>query len=99
MYEQEVQSIQEESGGKNMGRNKKVSEYLTFVKLDYLHGKRLKGKTDTIGVFTKSGCNLGIIKWCSPWRQYVFYPTESTLFSSGCLQEISNFISALMAER
>lgn len=87
-----------------MGRNKKVSEYLTFVKLEYLDGKSLKGKTDTIGVFPKSNLkagskSLGIIKWYSPWRQYVFYPAESTLFSSGCLQEISNFISALMAER
>lgn len=31
---------------------------------------------------------LGIIKWYSPWRQYVFAPTVNTLFNPDCLRVI-----------
>ena len=79
---------------------KEISQYLAFVGLDYLDGKSLKKKTSTIGVFHRGTVTrLGIIKWYTPWRQYVFFPESETLYSSGCLQDISNFISKMMSER
>lgn len=42
---------------------------------------------------------LGVIKWHSGWRQYVFEPLDETIWSSGCLKEITEKIDAIMAER
>jgi hypothetical protein len=45
------------------------------------------------------GYVLGIIKWHSPWRQYWFEPADGTGWSSGCLDEVRDFIKSLMDER
>lgn len=42
---------------------------------------------------------LGVIQWHSNWRQYCFWPYSNTLFSWDCLNEISEKIQSLMAER
>lgn len=42
---------------------------------------------------------LGEIKWNPKWRQYCFYPTNETIFSVGCLNDINNKITELMNER
>ena len=39
------------------------------------------------------GCQLGLVKWYGAWRQYVFYPECDTIFSSGCLTDIVNFLT------
>lgn len=59
-----------------------------------------KPKTSVYEVRTKNdGFVLGIIKWYGPWRQYCFFPSEETLWSRGCLQEIIDFIEKIMSDR
>jgi hypothetical protein len=73
-----------------------MSEYLNFVKLVPKPGI----KTEIWGIESRrSGDLLGIIQWYGPWRQYVFFPSEETLFNSGCLMDIREFISTLMEIR
>jgi len=47
------------------------------------------GKTDTI---------LGIVKWYSGWRQFCFFPVGQTVFNSGCLKDIDDFLSRAKLE-
>jgi hypothetical protein len=35
---------------------------------------------------------LGTVKWNPAWRQYTFFPTPDTTFSSGCMTDITSFI-------
>lgn len=36
---------------------------------------------------------LGMILWHSPWRQYVFHPSQGMIFNTGCLKDIVDFIT------
>jgi hypothetical protein len=57
-------------------------------------------KTKLFVVVNKSSITgIGCIKWYAPWRQYCFFPNEGTVYSAGCLDDISDFIGSLMAER
>ena len=48
----------------------------------------------------KTGIELGLVKWYSPWRQYCFITTaERAVYSGGCLDDIKAFVDALNAER
>ena len=47
----------------------------------------------------KSGELLGRIKYYAKWRQYCFFPSVSTVFSMGCLNEITGFIMAHKNDR
>lgn len=47
----------------------------------------------------KSGDRIGQIRFYGPWRQYSFFPAPSTVFSTGCLGEITEFISAHKNDR
>jgi hypothetical protein len=47
----------------------------------------------------RSGDELGIIAWYGSWRQYCFEPSGPTVYSAGCLDDISHFIGQLKAER
>jgi len=51
------------------------------------------------GVIPRYEKILGIIKWYGPWRQYVLFPSDCTLWSHGCLQEVMSFIKGLMDAR
>jgi hypothetical protein len=59
------------------------------------------GKTEVWAVFSVSGDRLAIIKWYGAWRQYCFFPVSGaeTVWSVGCLQEVTAFIEQLMAKR
>ncbi len=46
----------------------------------------------------RSGATLGAVRWEGPWRQYVFFPTHSTLFAAGCLCDLAAFISGMQTE-
>lgn len=39
----------------------------------------------------KSGDKIGIVKWFANWRQYVFVPSDSCIFSCGCLKDVIDF--------
>lgn len=40
---------------------------------------------------SKSGVDLGIVKWWAHWRRYCFFPDENMLFDPACLCEIAAF--------
>lgn len=51
------------------------------------------GKTGTWRVYNKkSQCCLGEISWYAAWRQYVFTPRPGTCFSTGCLEDVIDFV-------
>jgi hypothetical protein len=57
-------------------------------------------KTSRYAVYAiHDGAFLGQVMWHGPWRQYVFYPAENTLWSVGCLQDVQGFIKGLMDAR
>lgn len=41
---------------------------------------------------------LGTIEWFKKWNQYVFYPTNHTLFHDGCMNKISSILTQLTKE-
>lgn len=45
------------------------------------------------------GVRLGQIRWWSPWRRYVFAPSEGTLFDTTCLEELARFCSTETNQR
>jgi hypothetical protein len=66
----------------------KQLEHLTYLK-----------KTKIIKVNNrKTGNILGWIKWYSPWRQYCFFPYGDTVYSMGCLIDITSFVAELLKE-
>lgn len=57
-------------------------------------------KTYIYGVYAiKNKEGLGLVKWYAPWRQYCFFPCKGTVWSKGCMQEITFFIDKIMEER
>ena len=59
-----------------------------------------KPKTGIYDIMSKSGdYTLGQVKWYAPWRQYVFFPREDTIYSRGCMNDINLFIEELMEKR
>jgi hypothetical protein len=64
-----------------------------YLRFDLLEQKR---KTSVYKVISKTqGATLGYIQWYGVWRQYCFYPTADTVFSEGCLYEITFFMCEL----
>lgn len=60
----------------------------------------VKTKTAVYRVVSKSDrFVLGTIKWWGSWRQYCFFPNEETVFSKGCMNDLSDFIEKLMEHR
>lgn len=69
------------------------AEYLRFRDVDA--GQR---KTRVVAVVSaRSQVELGLIAWYSPWRQYVFYPEDATLWNPGCLDEIAEHARKMTA--
>lgn len=70
-------------------------QYLVFVQ------KESSGKTTKWDCWNKKsreevGSNpLGEVKWHSSWRQYCYFPLVQAVYSSGCLNDISDFINEL----
>lgn len=71
----------------------KITEYLSYVEISDT------GKTKVIGVGNNSGDKLGIIKWRSGWRKYVFEPETCTVWDAKCLTDIITFLNELMDSR
>jgi hypothetical protein len=67
---------------------KKDDEYLIFEQINNFP----KSTNKWICKNKKSQESLGIIKWHSAWRQYCYFPTVWAIYSSGCLNYISNFV-------
>ena len=72
-----------------------MKKYLKFVE-----DETYEGKTKAFRIINKiSGVDVGEIKWKVEWRQYCFYPDNFTFWTSGCLNEVTEFIDKLMEER
>jgi hypothetical protein len=73
---------------KNIGEVKRY-EYINFSKV-------IPVKPRKTGIWicrnNKSGDALGIVQWCTSWRQYCWFPESDTQFSKGCLEDIIDFI-------
>jgi hypothetical protein len=57
------------------------------------------GKTTIWSCTSNSGSDLGNVRWYAPWRQYCFLPIGGAVFSTGCLNDIIDFIKQLTEER
>lgn len=67
-----------------------MSKYLEFKLL------ATKPKTLVYQIRSKSNYNLlGEIKWYPQWRQYCFFPSADSLFNTGCLSDITDFVEDL----
>jgi hypothetical protein len=64
-------------------------QYLHFVKIQE------KPKTSVWSCQTRSGDELGKVEWYGPWRQYCYFPTQQAVYSSGCMDDISDFLKHL----
>ena len=76
----------------------KMKFKLYFVKVT--HGKGItKRKTSmwTLRKDSNHACGelLGIVRWHGAWRQYVFIPENGTIWSSGCLKTIAEFLDKI----
>ena len=76
-----------------------LSTDLLFVESEYLVFERVEkpsnhnSKTDKFIVLARRDkFPLGLIYWHGSWRQYCFFPHSDTVFSSGCLDDISAFV-------
>ena len=61
-----------------------------------------KAKTKVYAVTNiNTGLLLGTIHWYGAWRQYVLAPSCSldTIWNTGCLQDVIDFINELMKVR
>lgn len=56
-------------------------------------GQSVSGKTSRYAVYnTRSGDQIGEIRWFGRWRHYTFFPADGTAFSAGCLRDIADLI-------
>jgi hypothetical protein len=75
---------------------------LLMKKKEYVYFEFARAKPRTKVYYVKSKSDdkiLGEIYWWSPWRQYIFDPWSSTIYSRGCMKQIIEFIQKLMDER
>jgi hypothetical protein len=69
-----------------------------YLRFEQIH--RPKRVTMTWAVVSQSSSvKLGEIRWHSPWRQYVFFPSSETLFNIECMVTICDRIQTLMRWR
>ncbi len=75
-----------------------IAEYRYFtVEEQPLEAGRMTHKYHCIA---RSGCGiLAVIKWHGSWRQFCFFPTEGSLWSTGCLEDVLSFMAELKAGR
>lgn len=65
-------------------------QYISFLFVEQ------KPKTQVWRCVNNSSQNeLGIIKYYPAWRQYCYFPTIQAVYSTGCLNDINDFIKQL----
>jgi protein tyrosine phosphatase len=68
------------------------------VNESHLSFERLATKNKTAVeavVSVRTGEEIGLVKWYSPWRRFAFFPNEKTVWDAGCLKEVSEEIAYL----
>ena len=71
-------------------------KYFTVIMGPLLPGRKTRGYM-IVGKNDRK--RLGLIKWYGPWRQYCFYPEPQTVWNTGCLEDIQDFLNVLKEER
>ena len=56
------------------------------------------GKTRIFNVFGLHHSLIGHVKWYGPWRQYNFFPLDSTCYNKDCLRQIADFTELVTKE-
>lgn len=72
---------------------RKEYEFIRFVEAPQT------GTTTRWDCWSHRDGDLGQVHWYGAWRQYCYFPSENTVFSAGCLKDITDFIKWLMDER
>jgi len=71
-----------------------TEKYIRFVEME----QKPPRKTKTLMVVSVHHNDvLGEIRW--HWRQYCFFPSVDTVWSSSCMQEVQDKIQELMSAR
>lgn len=70
------------------------SRFLDIREVPQVNG----GVTALFEVRTRAGGQLGVIRWFGPWRRYVYYPYDATLYDPSCLRAIGSFMDAVTLE-
>ena len=71
-----------------------IGKYLSVEKWS----RQRDRKTDIWDVLTLRGDRLGTVQWHEPWRQYCFEAEGRTVWSSGCFDDLSEFMKRVNAE-
>lgn len=67
-----------------------------YLRFECVENLPIKLKTEIWQVHSNSSnVILGMIRWYSPWRQYVFEPSDGTIFNIDCMNEISQQVASL----
>lgn len=72
-----------------------ASKYIRFVLATEQNPKTSIWEVLSISTAGK----LGEIRWWGTWRTYIFMPAPNTIYSAGCLRDITEFIESEMAVR
>lgn len=73
-------------------------EYQHF-KINPLPIKPKRKTIDYIIISKSKGCVLGHIVFHNHWRQHVFQPLGTTLWSKSCLEDVNHFLDKIKEER
>lgn len=73
-----------------------MKTYLRFQEFPPAPGRKT---VRVLVVSRSSNYSLGVILWRGGWRQYVFEPEPSTVWSDGCMVEVQAKIRELMTAR
>ena len=72
------------------------SKYMVAYKMPEPPGTKYK----MWEIHSKRGDDLlGWIQYYEPWKEFVFSPETSTIFSTGCLQDIITFIDQIKDDK
>ena len=64
----------------------------TYIKMVPIGGVRAYGVNNK-----KKGNAIAVIVWDKQWKLWVLKPAPNTIWSSGCLQDVQDFIEQLEA--
>lgn len=64
-----------------------------YILFNEIHSKNKTKKFECLT--TRGDQKLGEVEWYRYWRQYCFFPEENVVFSKGCLDDISDFLSSI----
>jgi len=71
-----------------------------YIHFEFLPKKKPTAKTTAWSCRnTSSGTEMGQVRWYGPWRQYCFFPVPNTVYSEGCLSDITDFLEQLKTAR